>query len=158
MTEYITRLETLRRSFTFDNARTWTLLIASVVLLGVVYMGQASQAAMTGQRIQDKQEKLDRILRENAQLEADIATAMAPSRIEARARALGLHPPTSDQTKYLSIKDYPTDTPSLARAARTEPLASPSSGALGFTIWWTDVLARVGLSSGSRAAEATTNP
>ncbi len=158
MTAYIARIETVRRSLTFDNARTWTLLIATVVLLGVVYMGQASQAAITGQRIHDKQEKLDRILRENAQLEADVAAAMTPSRIEARARALGLHLPNPDQIKYLSIKDYPTDTPSPALAAHTEPVAPPSSGAFDVAIWWTDVLARVGLSSGSRAAEATTNP
>src|SRR5512140_3708457 len=82
MTLSMSQIATVRRSISFDNARAWLLVIATVILLGVVYMGQASQAAITGQRIHDKQEKLDRILRENAQLEADIAVLMAPSRIE----------------------------------------------------------------------------
>ncbi len=158
MTANISRIETLRRSLSFDNARTLALLIATVVLLGVVYMGQASQAALAGERIKDKQDKLERILRENAQLEADVAALMTPSRIEARARALGLHLPNPDQIKYLSIKDYPTENPNPALANHTELVAPPSSGAAGIAAWLTGVLARVGLSSGSRAAEATTNP
>ncbi len=158
MTASITRIETLRRSLSFDNARALALLIATVVLLGVVYMGQASQAALTGQRIKDKQDRLERILRENAQLEADVAALMTPSRIEARARALGLHPPTSDQMKYLTINNYPTENPNPVLAKQTEPVAPPSSGASNVAAWWTGVLARIGLRSGSRAAEATTNP
>lgn len=157
MTLAASRIEIVRRSLTFDNARAWSLLIATVVLLGVVYMGQASQAAITGQRINDKQEKLDRILRENAQLEADIAALTTPGRVEARARALGLQPANSDQIKYLAVKDYPAE-PVNPPLANREQRGPQSSGGFNLAVWWTDVLSRVGLNGGSHAAEATTNP
>lgn len=132
-------------SISLDNVRTWLLLIAILLLVGVIYLGQASQAAITGRRIQDKQEKLDRVNREIVQLRTEIATWSAPERIEARARALGLHPPRPDQIKYLVVTDYPVEPPVLATAP---PVPR--------TLNWLDtLLSRLGLTSAS-SAEATT--
>ena len=145
------RIDNLRRSFSFDNARTWLLFIAVIVLLGVIYMGQASQAALTGQRVNDKQEKLARIHQENAQLQAEIAVLLAPDRMEKRAKALGFHLASADQIKYLAVKDYPLQ-PTKPALQSAPPAASAS--VFDIVAWWNSLLARLGLSTSPRAAEA----
>ncbi len=139
----------------FDNARLWVLLIGIIALWGIVYLGLNSHAAVTGQHVHELQDKFDRVSRENAQLEYDIAARLQPSRIAERATALGLHPATISQTVYINVKNYPTPAASVTyesqpttRKLRTSDLAS----------WWHDLLASVGLGGGLRAAEATTNP
>ncbi len=139
-----------RVTISFGNMRTWLLLVAVLLLVGVVYLGQASQAALTGRRIQDKQAQLDRVNREIVQLRTDIAALSAPDRIEARARALGLHPPRPDQIKYLVVTNYPVEPPVLATAPSLT--SNPSANS-----WWDELLNRLGL-TGTRSAEATTGP
>ena len=153
MTESMPRIDNLRRSFSFDNARTWLLFIAVIVLLGVIYMGQASQAALTGQRVNDKQEKLARIQQENAQLQAEIAVLLAPDRMEKRAKSLGFHLASADQIKYLAVKDYPLQ-PTQSALTQSAPPASASASAFDIVAWWNSLLARLGLSTSPRAAEA----
>ena len=131
------------------NLRLWLLLTAILLLVGVVYLGQSSQAALTGRRIQDKQERLDRVNREIVQLRMDIATLSAPDRIDARARALGLHPPRPDQSKYLVVSNYPVE-PAVAAALPSEvrPLQANN--------WLQELLNRLGLTASGHSAEATT--
>ncbi len=157
MTGSLLTLHKLPLAVSFNNVRTWLLIIASIVLLGVVYMGQASQAAMTGRRVHDKQDKLARIMQENVQLQADIAALLAPDRIEKRARALGLRLATPDQVKYMVVKDYPVEPsrPELSASAGPESVAAGQPDA---SAWWSDLLKRVGLYVGPRSAEATSSP
>lgn len=139
----------------FDNARLWVLLIGILALWGIVYLGLNSQAVVTGQHVHELQDKLDRVNRENAQLEYDIAARLQPGRIAERATALGLHPATISQTVYISVKNYPTRAASVARdAQRTTTTSRP----FALASWWNDLLASVGLGGGLGAAEATTNP
>lgn len=152
MNASISQIQSARGWFWFDNVRTWLLVILTVVLVGAVYMGQTRQAAITGQRVHDKQDQLERIMQENAQLEADIAALMAPSRIEARARAMGLHLAGPDQIKYLTIKNYPSEPAKPGLATRTSPATTASFSDL--VSWWNDLLARVGLQN-PHTAEAT---
>jgi cell division protein FtsL len=151
------QLQRLRRSLSFTSVRTWLLLVATLVLLGSVYMGQASQAAMTGHRVLDKQDKLTRLTQENIQLQADIAALLAPDRIEKRAQALGFHLASPDQIKYVVVKDYPVQTANADLPA-SRPTASTATGRLDLSAWWNDLLVRTGLNTGPHAAEATTNP
>ncbi len=137
-------------SISFGNVRLWLLLITGLLFVGVVYLGQASQAALTGRRIQDKQEKLDRLNREILSVRIEIATLSSPDRIDARARALGLHPPRQDQITYLTVKDYPVEPAALATA-----LPTPST--LGEN-WLEALLNRLGLNASNRSAEATAGP
>ncbi len=135
----------------FDNVRSWLLVITTVILVGAVYMGQTRQAAITGQRVHDKQDRLERLMQENAQLEADIAALMAPSRIEARAKALGLHLAGPDQIKYVTIKNYPVEP---ARPVASQPPVVAAEPSIDFFSWWNNLLDRVGLST-PHSAEAT---
>lgn len=158
MNDTITRVPYLHRPLGLDSVRTWLLAIAVVLLLGTVYVGQSSQAVMTGQRVNDKQEKLDRILRENAQLEADIATLLAPNRVEARARTMGLHLPNPEQIRYLPLKDYPDESAQATKSGQGRTIASPASNMFDLAAWWTKFMANLGLAPGSHSAEATTTP
>ncbi len=137
-------------SISFGSLRLWLLIIAVLLLVGVIYLGQSSQAALTGRRIQDKQEKLDRINREILRLRTEIATLSAPDRIDARGRALGFHPARPDQITYLVVTGYPTGPAVLATAP-----AIPSTPDEN---WLDALLSRLGLNAGSRSAEATTGP
>jgi cell division protein FtsB len=152
MNASISQIQSARGWLWFDNVRTWLLVILTVILVGAVYMGQTRQAAITGQRVHDKQDQLERVMQENAQLEADIAVLMAPSRIEARARAMGLHLASPDQIKYLTIKNYPSEPSKPGLATRTSPATTASLSDL--VSWWNDLLARVGLQN-PHTAEAT---
>lgn|SRR5574341_48526 len=147
-----------KNSFTrisFDNVRLWVLLVGLIALWGIVYLGLNSESAVTGQRVHDLQDKLDRVNRENAQLEYDIAALLQPSRMAERATALGLHPATISQTIYITVKNYPTRATSVAHEA--QPTAT-TLRSFDLASWWNDLLASVGLGGGLRAAEATTNP
>jgi hypothetical protein len=61
-----------------NNTRIWLAVIAAAVLVGVLYMGHASETVIIGERVHSKQERLLRITQENAQMEADLASLMAP--------------------------------------------------------------------------------
>lgn len=147
------RISNLKISFSFDNARTWLLLIAFVALVGSIYLGQGSQAAVIGQRVHDKQDRLEWTLRENDQLRTEITVLSAPDRTEARAKQLGFHPATSAQVSFAPVKDYPSQpTPPVSLAVGRPALTSTDRG-FDFSAAWNDLVSRFGLTS-SRA-EAT---
>jgi hypothetical protein len=147
-------LSSLKISFSFDNARTWLLSITFIALVGSIYLGQGSQAAVIGQRVHDKQDRLEWTLRENDQLRTEITALGAPDRIEARAKQLGFHPATSAQVKYAPVKDYPAQPMSLTSIAAGRPALTSTDRGFDFSALWNDLLSRFGL-TGSRA-EATT--
>lgn len=149
------RVPSFRNLLSLEYARTWLLLIASIALLGVIYLGQASQAALTGQRVHDLQEELDRARRENAQLGSEIAALTTPGKIDARARSLGLRPATITQTRFLIIKNYPSEPTKLAPAAKEQHWDPTAARSFDFAAEWSELLARVGWTASPRAAEAT---
>jgi hypothetical protein len=158
MKEPLARVPSFRTSLSFDNARTWLLLIASIALLGAIYLGQASQAALTGQRVHDLQEKLDRTHWENAQLESEIAVLTTPEKIDTRARQLGLRPATITQTRFLVIKNYTSEPAKPMPVAKGQHLNSTAAHSFDFAARWGDFLTSIGWATSPRAAEATTNP
>lgn len=148
------RISNLKISFSFSNARTWLLLIAFIALVGSIYLGQGSQAAVIGQRVHDKQDRLEWTLRENDQLRTEITVLSAPDRIEARAKQLGFHAATSAQVNYAPLKDYPADPTPATSIAAGRPVLSSSDHGFDLSASWNRLLSRFGL-TGSRAAEAT---
>lgn len=149
----------IRRGFTpnvsFSSVRTLSVLLGLLILFGLVYVGQSTQATLNGQRVQDLQEKLDRLNRENAQLQYDIAVLNSPAKIAERARARGLHPATPSQMVFLTIKNYPTAA-KLSAPVTTALSASSTDSPLAST--WNQILAWLGLTPSPRTAQATTNP
>ncbi len=147
------RLSNLKFAFSFENARTWLLLIAFIALVGSIYLGQGSHAAVTGQRVHDKQRRLEWTLRENDQLRSEITLLSAPDRVEARARQLGFHPIEAAQINFAPVKDYAAAPTPVAPMVATRPLLASDNG-FDFSGWWGRLLSRFGL-TGSHAAEAT---
>jgi len=117
MPELIQR--TSEQTFILPKAMPTGLTGARIAMIGVLvlaifwalYVRQASQTTLTGQRVREIQLDIERIKRENMQLEIDIAALTAPVRIAERARALGLRPTLPSQVQYIVIKDFPTTNP-----------------------------------------------
>ncbi|MBI5303118.1 MAG: cell division protein FtsL [Chloroflexi bacterium] len=116
-------------------------MIGAIVLafFWVMYVRQASQTTLTGQRAYEIQQETERIKRENMQLEIDIAALTAPARIAERARALGLRPTLPSQVQYMVIKDFPTENPQPLTSWQTLPVARS-------TTWLEAVRVNLGLS------------
>jgi len=150
MTGRISKTRELNSQVSTGTWRGLLLLVGLIALLGSVYLGQNGQATMTGRRAQDLQEQLDRIERENAQLEVEIAKLTLPSRVAERGKALGFRPATITQTVFIVVKNYPVD----SKPAAPPVTAAPASSS-GLTALWNDLLTWIGLSPAAQTVEAT---
>ncbi|MCC7162869.1 MAG: septum formation initiator family protein [Anaerolineae bacterium] len=77
---------------TFATARILLLALGVFILVAMIYLAQASNAAILARDLRVKQLEIQEIERENAQLRYEIAALASPSAIEQRARRLGLGP------------------------------------------------------------------
>jgi hypothetical protein len=152
MTSRVVRTKQFDSQISTGSLRGLLLLVGLIALLGFIYLGQNGQATMTGRRAQDLQERLDRIKRENAQLEVEIAQLTLPSRIADRAKVLGFHPATITQTVFVVVKNYPDEAkPAVAPAVA----AAPVSSSFDLITVWNGVLDWVGLAPAPQTVEAT---
>src|SRR5215831_16971583 len=76
----------------FGSARILLFAVCVFILFGLIYLAQASNAALVARDLRVKQLKIEEVERENAQLRYEIAALASPSAIEERARKLGLGP------------------------------------------------------------------
>ncbi|MCG3140332.1 MAG: Cell division protein FtsL [Anaerolineae bacterium] len=76
----------------FGTLRLALVAIIAFILVALVYLAQASNAALIARELRVKQMKIQEVERENAQLRYEIAALASPSAIEQRARKLGLGP------------------------------------------------------------------
>lgn len=136
--------------FNFSVARALVLLVGVIALLGMLYLTQNSQAAMTGTRTLELQERLERLRRENVQLEYEIAVLTTPDKLAERARRLGLRPATITQTVFIAINNYPA----ASKPALPATLA-PTTNAEPMELLWNELLARLGWLSNGRTVEAS---
>ena len=150
MASQIVKIKNRDNQVTVGTLRSLLLLIGLVALLGLIFLGQNGQATLTGQRARDLQAQLQRIQRENAQLEFEIAQLSMPSRIADRARALGFRPATLSQTVFVVVKNYPTESKPVA--ATTAPTPAPPND---LTTLWNNLLSFVGLTPAGNTVEAT---
>lgn len=152
--------QALNRQFTnalsFGTVRGLILILGLLALVGIIYLGQSSQATLTGQHVQILREQKERLDRENAQLEYEIAVLSTPDKLAARAGVLGLHPPSLSQTVFVTIKNYPTNVKSPV-AATNQPSPTPTSDSIIATLW-NELLTRLGLGSSARTAQAMSTP
>lgn len=129
-----------------SRARVGIIIIAAIALMGVLYMAQATETVIIGERVHDKQERLSRLTQLNAQLEADLAVLSAPDRLDARAKSLSLHIARPDQVKFLPVEIPVMPTPS---ARSDKERGSDGGGAFNPGAWWNDLAARFGWSRSS---------
>lgn len=76
----------------FGTVRLALVAIVAFILVALVYLAQASNAALIARELRVKQLKIQEVERENAQLRYEIAALASPSAIEQRARKMGLGP------------------------------------------------------------------
>jgi cell division protein FtsL len=76
----------------FSTLRIALVALGAFILVALVYLAQASNAALIARDLRVKQLKIQEVERENAQLRYEIAALASPSAIEQRARKLGLGP------------------------------------------------------------------
>jgi cell division protein FtsL len=76
----------------FGTLRIALVALGAFILVALVYLAQASNAALIARDLRVKQLKIQEVERENAQLRYEIAALASPSAVEQRARKLGLGP------------------------------------------------------------------
>ena len=96
------------------------LILATFSLVGWLYLTQASAVTATRYRIDRLRLELDQLENQNAALALEIAQLENISRIEVRARELGLGATTN--VRYLPVANYP-----LASNADNGPVQGESS-------------------------------
>lgn len=93
-------------------------VVVMVVMVGALYLAQASRTATTGRRLQELEAQRRTLEQQNAQLRAEIAALRSVPRLIAEAERLGYHAARMDEVEYLFIKGappqpLPTPTPPL---------------------------------------------
>lgn len=119
------------------------LILATFSLVGWLYLTQASAVTETSYRIDELRLELDQIKNENAALTLEIAQLSALSRVETRARELGLQPTTN--VRYLTVTDYPTSTRLTKPVPGVLIRTTDESDGTEFdvAVWWTQTLDQV---------------
>jgi hypothetical protein len=87
----------------------WGVVIILAALLGAIYLNQTSKIAAIGRRVQQEQNDLDLVKRENAELERLIAEAQSLERLNSEAQRLGFVPSTPSDIDFVVIPNYPTE-------------------------------------------------
>jgi hypothetical protein len=116
----------------------WGIILVLVAVLGTIYLSQASQIAVTGRRVQIRQNELDGLKRENAAMEKTIAEGQALERLRLRAQEMGFVPAQPDNIEYLLIPDYPRATavvPTLPPLSTATPEAAAPLETLQDALW-----------------------
>jgi cell division protein FtsL len=105
-------------------ALSWLVILVLVALLGAIYLFQTSRTASVGRRIQNLQIDLDKVKRENSELELNIAEAQSLERLQAEAERLGFVRAQPEDIEYLVVPDYP-QLVNQANSPEREPAARP---------------------------------
>ncbi len=82
-------------------------VVVLVVVIGALYLAQASATATTGRRLQALEAQRQVLEQQNAQLRAEIAALRSVPRLIGEAERLGYHPATVAELEYLPVEDVP---------------------------------------------------
>ncbi len=77
---------------TFGGLRTITSVAASLLLVALVYLAQSSNAALIARNLRVKEDRIQQLEQQNAQLRYEISAVTSPAAVEQRAKKLGLGP------------------------------------------------------------------
>lgn len=91
----------------FAGIRTVTWIAAGLLLVALVYLAQASNAALIARNLSVKQARLAELQHQDTLLRYEIAQLTAPPNIENRALALGLGP--AKHVVYAALPDLNVD-------------------------------------------------
>ncbi len=86
-------------------------LVVIVVVIGALYLAEASRTAAAGRSLQDLEGQQQLLEQQNAQLRAEIAALRSVPRLTSQAEQMGYKPATADDVEYLPV---PGEAPPLA--------------------------------------------
>jgi hypothetical protein len=75
-----------------------------VVVIGILYLAQASRTAAVGRRLQDLEVESRLLEQQNDQLRAEIAALQSVPRLASAAQQLGYRPATSNDMEYIPME------------------------------------------------------
>ncbi len=138
--------QALRQAPWRTQAQATSLLMALVVVvlvIGALYLAQASRTAAAGRRLQDLDSQRQVLEQQNAQLRAEVAALRSVPRLIAQAEAAGYHVATADEVEYLPM---PGPAPALSATPTPFPTASDVVPAYNETLadWLARRLAELG--------------
>ncbi|MBX3062787.1 MAG: hypothetical protein U0528_19765 [Anaerolineae bacterium] len=112
------------RTFFWQRPQTQTALLVSMIIvvaliIGALYLAQATVTATTGSQLLALRDERDRLARLNQDMEAQIAYKRNLAVMTGRAKSLGFVPADSDEIQYLVVDGY-----TIIRATPT-PIATP---------------------------------
>jgi cell division protein FtsL len=82
-------------------------VVVMVVVIGALYLAQASRTATAGRRLQALETQRKAVEQQNAQLRAEIAALRSVPRLTSEAERLGYHPASMSEVEYLRIEGAP---------------------------------------------------
>lgn len=86
------------------------LIIVSGTMIAALYLSVASRATLLGREIQYLEHQIKNNKEENANLKTRLARTLSLYATETRSEALGFYPASADETHYLLVPGYPTET------------------------------------------------
>ncbi len=82
------------------------LVLVVAIIIGALYLAQATVTATTGRELEDLSVTRDYLQRNNEDLTAEIAGKRSITTLLGRSRELGFRPITADQIEYLVVNGY----------------------------------------------------
>jgi cell division protein FtsL len=98
-------------------------VVIMVLVIGALYLAQASRTAAAGRRLQDLEAQRKALEQQNAQLRAEIAALQSVPRLTEQAEALGYHFAHNEDVEYIELADLPP-----RRSAVSQPEPEPEEG------------------------------
>ena len=85
------------------------LVMVVAIIIGVLYLAQATTTATTGRELENLQSTRDYLQRANEETNAEIASKRNIVDLRGRAQNLGFVPASSDQIQYIVVDGYAPD-------------------------------------------------
>ncbi len=130
--------------FTGKTLGLFILLLILGGLLGSFHLNQASYVATAGLEIANLTQERERLRQDNAALHRRIAELETLSNVRSRAQALGFR--EGDGVEYLSIDNFPLETPhqetSASASVQDTEMHEPHSISSEVARWWKELIAR----------------
>src|SRR5437868_5629755 len=82
------------------------LILIVAIIIGALYLAQATVTATTGRELEDLSKTRDYLQRGNEDVIAEIANKRSITNLQGRAQELGYLPITADQIEYLVVNGY----------------------------------------------------
>ncbi len=111
-----------------------TLSLFVAIIIGALYLSQASSASALGRQLEDLIAQRDDLEQENEQLRAEIASLQSMPRLQQRAEALGFVTASENDIEYLVVNGYNPDREVSVAPLTTKPQPVPSYDE-SFTGW-----------------------